>query len=48
MEGHWWLGTSINCVSGDLDVTPNALGRRRIGYLGGLQLVEETYGLTEV
>ena len=33
----------FNCVSGDLDVTPNALGRRRKGYLGGLQLVEKTY-----
>ena len=37
----------FNCLSGDLDVTPNALGRRRTGYLGGFQLVEETYGLTD-
>ena len=37
-----------NWVSDDLDVTPHALGRRRTGYLGGLQLVEETYGLPDV
>ena len=42
------MAGDFNCVSGDLDVTPNALGRRRTGYLGGLQLVEETYGLTDV
>ena len=38
----------FDCVSGDLDVTLNALDGSRAGYLGGLQLVEETYGLTEV
>ena len=38
----------FKCVSGDLEVTLNALGRRRTGYLGDLQLVEEALGLTNV
>ena len=38
----------FNCVSGDLDVTLNASGRLRTGYLGDLQLMEETYGLIDV
>ena len=36
----------FNCVCSDLDVTPNASGRRRAGYMRGLGLVEETFGLT--
>lgn len=41
------MGGDFNCVCSDLDVTTNAQGRRRTGYLGGLQLVEETYGLLD-
>ena len=39
------LGGDFNCVASDLDVTPNARGRRRTGYAGGLQAVEETFEL---
>ena len=39
------MGGDYNCVASDLDVTQNALGSRRVGYAGGLQLVEETHGL---
>ena len=39
------MGGDYNCVASDLDVTENALGSRRVGYAGGLQLVEETHGL---
>ena len=39
------MGGDFNCVASDLDVTPNALGSRRVGYAGGLQLVEETHAL---
>ena len=42
------MSGDFNCVSGDSGVTLNALGRRKTGYLGVLQLVEETYGLTDV
>jgi exonuclease III len=41
------LGGDFNCVPSDLDVTPNARGRRRTGYIGGLQTVEETFELID-
>lgn len=41
------LGGDFNCVASDLDVTPNARGRRRTGYAGGLQAVEETFELID-
>ena len=41
------LGGDFNCVGTDLDVTRNAWGRRRTGYIGGLQMVEETFGLID-
>ena len=41
------VGGDFNCVAGDLDVTRNAQGRRRTGYAGGLQTVEDTFGLTD-
>jgi exonuclease III len=47
VDRHILLGGDFNCVAGDLDVTPNALGSRRVGYSGGLQLVEETHGLLD-
>ena len=46
-QGGILVGGDFNCVSTDLDVTANAAGRRRTGYLGGLQLVEETYSLRD-
>jgi exonuclease III len=42
-----FVGGDFNCVAGDMDVTPNAHGRRRTGYVGGLQVVEETFGLID-
>ena len=46
-HGHVLMGGDLNCVGTDLDVTPNAAGRRRTGYVQGLQLVEDTFGLTD-
>ena len=42
------LGGDFNCVSDDLDVTPNALGSRRTGFSGGLEIVQMTFGLNDV
>ena len=42
------VAADFNCDSGDLNVTPNASCRRRTGYLGDLQLLEETFGLVHV
>ena len=44
-HGHVLVGGDFNCVGSDLDITPNAVGRRRTGYVQGLQLVEDTFGL---
>ena len=46
-QGGILTGGDFNCVSSDFDVTPNAAGSRRTGYLSGLQLVEETFGLRD-
>ena len=46
-HGHVLMGGDYNCVGADLDVTPNAAGRRRTGYVQGLQLVEDTFGLAD-
>lgn len=45
---HILIGGDFNCVADDLDVTPNALGTRRTGYVGGLHTVQQTFGLTDV
>ena len=42
-----FVGGDFNCVAGDADVTQNAQGRRRTGYVGGLRVVEETFGLVD-
>ena len=46
-HGHVLVGGDFNCVGSDLDVTPNAVGRRRTGYVQGLQLVEDTLSLMD-
>ena len=46
-HGHFLVGRDSNYVGSDLDVTPNAVGRRRTGYVQGFQLVEDTFGLMD-
>lgn len=42
------LGGDFNCGGTDLlEFTRNAWGRRCTGYIGGLQMVEETFGLID-
>lgn len=46
-DRHILLGGDFNCVSSDLDVTPNAIGTRKTGYIDGLRVVEDTHDLQD-
>lgn len=47
-QRHLLVGGDFNCVKDDLDVTQNAKGSRRVGYTGGLEVVEHAFGLNDV